>query len=78
MPAVTSSRKLALIETGAMATLGFGLLWGRAHPAASRAADDRRAATRHHHDEAFVDRDRDTKLEHQLRADSVKRAVSTD
>lgn len=74
MPPDLNSRALALIETCAVASLGLGLL-ERARPVASRAADDRRAAAQVRHDAAFLDRDRDTRLEHQLRADSVTGGV---
>ena len=74
MPATVELRMLALIETGAVACLGLGLLLRRARPAASRAADGRRAVTDVHHQTAFTDLNRDTKLEHQQRADDVTAA----
>jgi hypothetical protein len=74
MPATVDFRTLAFIEAGAMAWL----LVTHARPAASRAADDRRAATAVHHQSAFTEQDRDTKLEHQQRADSVTRLTSAD
>jgi hypothetical protein len=55
------------IAVGAVVSLGLWLLHPR--PAASRAADARRAAARLHREMAFINRDRDTRLEHQLRAD---------
>lgn len=70
MPAAIEFRTLALIETGAVATLGLGLLLTRARPAASRAADDRRAAAASDNQTAFFNRDRDTRLEHQECADA--------
>lgn len=74
MPTTIDLRTLALIETSAVASLGLSLLLTRTRPTASRAADDRRAATRVHHDAAFIDRDRDTKLEHQQQADRQRSA----
>ena len=70
MPAPRELRTLTLLET-ALASLGLGLLWTRTHPAASRAADGRRAAARIHNRSEFSDRDRDAKFEHQRRADSL-------
>ena len=52
-------------------SLGLGLLLTGARPTASRAADARRAAARLHREMAFINRDRDTRLEHQERADSA-------
>jgi hypothetical protein len=74
MPATVESRTLA----GAMAWAGLGLLLTATRPVASRAADVRRAATAVRHRAAFIDRDRDTKLEHQERADHVTRLTSAD
>ena len=55
------------IAVGAVVSLGLCVLLPR--PTASRAADARRAAARFHREVAFTNRDRDTRLEHQLRAD---------
>ena len=74
MPARVEFRTLA----GAMAWVGLGLLLTRTRPAASRAADGRRAATAVNHQSEFIERDRDTKLEHQQRADHVTRLTSAD
>ncbi|MCT7658355.1 hypothetical protein [Mycobacterium deserti] len=71
MPAPVTARTLALLETGAVASLGLGLLLTRARPAASRAADDRRAATAVHHQTAFIDQDRDNRLAHQRWTDET-------
>jgi hypothetical protein len=66
-----SSRTLFLfgIAVGAVTSLALRLLLTGAQPAASRAADARRAAARLHRDMAFINQDRDTRLEHQQRAD---------
>ncbi len=48
------------------------LLTGAWPPTASHAADVRRVVSRLHRGMAFTDRERDTKLEHQERADHMK------
>lgn len=72
------SRILALIESGAVASVGFAQALTGTQPDASRAADTRRAATHHHDQAAFIDRGRDTKLQHQKRADSATQSTTTD
>ena len=57
------------IAVGAVTSLGLLLLLTDLRPAASRAADARRAAARIHRQAAFMDQNHDTKLEHQARAD---------
>jgi hypothetical protein len=57
------------IAVGAVVSLGLWPLLTHPRPAASRAADARRAAARFHREMAFINRDRDTRLEHQERAD---------
>ena len=52
-------------------SLGLRILLADLQPAASRAAEARRAVARLHREEAFVNRDRDTRLAHQLRADAT-------
>jgi hypothetical protein len=66
-----ASRTLFLfgIAVSAVTSLGLRLLLTGALPAASRAADARRTTARRHRHTAFINRDRDTRLEHQLRAD---------
>jgi hypothetical protein len=59
------------IAVGAVASLGVCLLLIGARRTASRAADARRAAARRRREMAFINRDRDTRLEHQDRADSA-------
>lgn len=78
MFATIESRMLAYVESGAMASHALGLLLAGKRPAASRAADDRRTAARVNGQTAFINRERDTRLEHQKRADSATRAVGTD
>ncbi len=78
MSATIESRMLTLIESGAMASLGLGLLLAGKRPAASRAADRRRTAARVHGQTTFINRERDTRLEHQKRADSATGAASAD
>jgi len=68
MFAAIGSRLLTLIESGAKASRR--LLTGR-RPRTSRAADSRRDATHTRDKAASVERGRDTKLEHQVRADST-------
>ena len=65
------------IAVGAVVSLGLWLLLARPRPTASRAADARRAAARFHRQMAFINRDRDTRLEHQQRADGAS-ALSGD
>jgi hypothetical protein len=57
------------IAVGAVTSLGLRLLLRDLRPAASRAADARRAVTRIHRQAAFINQDHDTRLEHQARAD---------
>ena len=66
-----SSRTLFLfgITVNVVTSLGLRILLTDLQPAASRAADARRAAARLHRDDAFINQDRDTRLQHQLRAD---------
>jgi hypothetical protein len=59
------------ISVGAVASLALRLLLTLPRPAASRAADARRADARLHREMAFIKGDRDTRLEHQERADSA-------
>ena len=68
-----SSRTLFLfrITVGVVTSLGLRILLADLQPAASRAAEARRAVARLHREEAFVNRDRDTRLAHQLRADAT-------
>jgi len=54
-----------------MTSLGLRLLSALPWPAASRAADTRRADARVHREATFRDEGRDTRLEHQQRADSA-------
>jgi hypothetical protein len=68
MFSVIESRLLALFESGAKASRR--LLTG-IRPATSRAADTRRDATHLRDQAAFVELGRDTKLEHQARADGA-------
>jgi hypothetical protein len=63
------------IAVGAVTSLGLHLLLTDLRPAASRAADARRAIARRHHETAFINQDRDTRLEHQLRADTATRSL---
>ncbi len=74
MLALIESRILALIESGTVASIGF--LRG-SQPDASRAAESRRAATHLHDQAALVDLCRDTKLEHQQRADRTTQATTS-
>lgn len=53
----------------AVVSLGTGALIARAQRTASRAADDRHEAARTRNDVMFGDLSRDTRLEHQERAD---------
>ena len=59
------------ITVGVVTSLGLRILLADLQPAASRAAEARRAVARLHREEAFVNRDRDTRLAHQLRADAT-------
>ncbi len=60
----TGTQFLLRIVIGVVASLFLG-----AHRSASRAAGARRAAARFRRQRAFVNRDRDTRLEHQQRSD---------
>jgi hypothetical protein len=68
MFSVVKSRLLTLLETGAKASRR--VLTG-VRPSTSRSADARRDATHLRDQEAFVELGRDTKLEHQIRADDA-------
>jgi hypothetical protein len=57
------------ILVSVVTSLGLRILLTDLQPAASRAAQARRAIADFHRKIAFVDQDHDTKLEHQLRAD---------
>ncbi|BBX66614.1 hypothetical protein [Mycolicibacterium psychrotolerans] len=69
------SRLLALLESVAKASRQ--LLTG-IRSSTSRAADSRRDATHLRDQAASVDRGRDTKLEHQARADGAPRAKTAE
>ncbi|MGV0794355.1 hypothetical protein [Mycolicibacterium sp. XJ1819] len=71
MIAKIESRLISLIKSAAVATLRFGQRLMGAEPTASRAADARLADTHRHDQAAQADRGRDTKLEHQNRADGA-------
>jgi hypothetical protein len=69
------------IAVGAVVSLGVFLLLIGARRTASRAADARREAARRRREMAFINRDGDTRLEHQERADSAgdrRRTTKTD
>ncbi len=66
----TGTLFLLRIVVGVVASLGVTGLFG-AQRSASRAADVRRAAARFRRRRAFVNRDRDTRLEHQQRSDNA-------
>lgn len=68
MFSVIESRLLTLLESGAKASRR--VLTG-IRPSTSRAADTRRDATHLRDKAASVERGRDTKLEHQARADGA-------
>ena len=68
MFSVVKSRLLTLLESGAKASRH--VLTGIRTPT-SRAADARRDATHLRDQAAFVELGRDTKLEHQVRADGA-------
>ncbi|HET6732850.1 hypothetical protein [Mycobacterium sp.] len=57
------------IMVGVVASLGFAALITGARRSASRAADTRRVAARIRRETAFINRDHDTRFEHQQRAD---------
>lgn len=78
MLAPIESRIRALIQSGAATSLGLVQRLTGTRPDASRAADARRATTHQHDQAAFVDRGRDTKLEHQERADGTPRAATNE
>ncbi|MEW5812200.1 MAG: hypothetical protein AB1925_22460 [Actinomycetota bacterium] len=69
MFSVAKSRLLALLESGAKASRW--VMTG-VRPSTSRSADARRDATHLRDQAAFVERGRDTKLEHQVRADGAE------
>lgn len=60
------------IMVGVVASLGFAALIIGARRSASRAADIRRAAARIRREAAFINRDHDTRLEHQQRVDTAR------
>ena len=70
----TGTLFLLRIVVGVVASLGFSGLFVGARRSASRAADARRAAARLRREMAFTNRDRDTRLEHQQRADAAPTA----
>ena len=72
----TGTLFLLRIVVGVVASLGVTGLFVGAQRSASRAADARRAAARFRRERAFVNRDRDTRLEHQQRADASPTATS--
>ncbi|OBG23506.1 hypothetical protein A5765_18920 [Mycolicibacterium celeriflavum] len=76
MLAPIESRIRAIIQASAAASLGFVQRLTGTQPDASQAADARRSATHHHDQEASVARGRDTKLEHQERADTAAPAAT--
>ncbi len=59
------------ISVTVITSLGLRLLSALPRPAASREADHRRADARIHRAAAFRDGGRDTRLEHQQRADNA-------
>ena len=59
------------ITVNVVTSLGLRILLTDLQPAASRAADARRAAARLHREDAFINQDRDMRFEHQLRADQA-------
>jgi hypothetical protein len=59
------------IAVGAVTSLGLRLLRTDLWPAASRAADARRAVARRHRETAFLNQDHDNRLDHQARADTA-------
>jgi len=69
-PQGRAARRSSLGSVGAVTSLGLRLLRTDLWPAASRAADARRAVARHLRKMAFIDRDHDNRLDHQARADS--------
>ena len=72
----TDTLFLLRIVVGVVASLGFSGLFVGARRSASRAADARRAAARLRREVAFINRDRDTRLEHQQRADAAPTGTS--
>ena len=72
----TGTLFLLRIVVGVVASLGFSRLFVSARCSASRAVDARRAAARFRREMAFINRDRDTRLEHQQRADAAPTATS--
>lgn len=67
---------LLRIVVGVVASLGLTGLFVGAQRSASRAADARRAAARFRREVAFINRDHDTRLEHQQRADAAPTTTS--
>jgi hypothetical protein len=72
----TGTLFLLRIVVGVVAPLGLSGLTVGARRSASRAADARRAAARFRRETAFLNRDRDTRLQHQQRADTARTAAS--
>lgn len=72
----TGTLFLLRIVVGVVVSLEFSGLFVGARRSASRAADARRAAARFRRELAFINRDRDTRLEHQQRADAAPTATS--
>jgi hypothetical protein len=68
----TATSFLFGIVVGAVASLALRLLLTVPRPAASRAADARRTDARLHREMAFINGDRDNRLEHQEQADSAR------
>jgi hypothetical protein len=64
------------IVVGVVVSLGLSVLVAGARRTASRAADARRTVARHQRELAFINRDHDTRLEHQQRADAAPTAQS--
>lgn len=66
------------IAVGAVASAGLGLLLAGARHTASRAHDAKRGARRFQRESAFINRERDTRLEHQQHADAGTRLADSD
>ncbi|MCV7278344.1 hypothetical protein H7J88_01625 [Mycolicibacterium flavescens] len=67
----TGSALRSFVESVAAASFGLAQRLTGTQPRASRAADARLADSNRNHQQAFVDLGRDTKLEHQDRADTA-------
>lgn len=70
LTASTGTLFLFGIVVGAVALLGLSVLLAGARRTAGRGRDARREVARFQRQMAFADRDRDTRLEHQQRADT--------